>query len=180
MGRDRRRLYPLSGVRHPRVPCGRRAAQAQAGEARTEIASDGGCCASPPGAGPVMTRRIYEIVLGEPHPRGLGHITSLAANVAELGLLHPIVIRPDGTPKRAEAVVKLLAEHKAEVLAVLVLGASTSERGDQESAVDDREARRWRDRLATRTGEWFHGHRGLEKARWIGRGDAVYECNESN
>jgi hypothetical protein len=90
MGRDRWRLYPLSGVRHPRVPCGRRAAQAQAGEARTEIASDG-CCASHPGAGTMTTRRIDEIVVGERHRRDLGDIASLAANVAELGLLHPIV-----------------------------------------------------------------------------------------
>jgi hypothetical protein len=82
----------------------------------------------------MTTRRIDEIVVGERHRRDLGHITSLAANLAELGLLHPIVIRPDGTLKRAEAVVKLLAEHK---LAALALGASTSERGDQESAVDD-------------------------------------------
>jgi ParB family chromosome partitioning protein len=96
MGRDRRRLYPLSGVRHPRVPCGRRAAQAQAGEARTEIASDGECCASHPGAGTMTTRRIDKIVLGERHRRDLGDIASLGANVAELGLLHPIVIRPDG------------------------------------------------------------------------------------
>src|SRR6516165_3172588 len=95
MGRDRRRLYPLSGVRHPRVPCGRRAAQAQAGEARTEIASDGGCCASHPGAGTMTTRRIDEIVVGERHRRDLGDITSLAANLAELGLLHPILIRSD-------------------------------------------------------------------------------------
>jgi hypothetical protein len=85
----------------------------------------------------MMTRRIDEIVLGEPNPRDLRDITSLAASLAELGLLHPIVIRPDGTLKRAEAVVKLLSEHKAEVLAALVLGASTSKRGDQESAVDD-------------------------------------------
>jgi len=85
----------------------------------------------------MTTRRIDEIVLGEPHPRDLGHITNLAANLVEFGLLHPIVIRPAGTPKRAEAMVKLLAEHKAEVLAAFVLGASTSKRGDQESAADD-------------------------------------------
>ena len=63
-------------------------------------------------------------------------------------------------PKRAEAVVKLLASHKAEVLAALAPGASTSERGDQERAVDGTEARRWRDPLATRIVDWFHGDRG--------------------
>ena len=45
----------------------------------------------------MTTRRIDEIVFGERHRRDLGDIASLAANVAQLGLLHPIVIRPDGT-----------------------------------------------------------------------------------
>jgi ParB-like nuclease domain len=40
----------------------------------------------------MTTRRIDEIVAGERHRRDLGDIASLAANVAELGLLHPIVI----------------------------------------------------------------------------------------
>src|SRR5262249_43886245 len=73
-------------------------------------------------------------------------------------------------PKAAETVVKLLAEHKVEVLAALALGASTSERGDQESAVDVKEARRWHDRLATRIVDSFHGDRRWEEARrlaWV-------------
>ena len=45
-------------------------------------------------------------------------------------------------PKRAEAVVELLAAHKAEVLAALA-PASTSKCTDRDAAV----ARRWRDRL---------------------------------
>jgi ParB family chromosome partitioning protein len=40
----------------------------------------------------MTTRRIDEIVVGERHRRDLGDIASLVANVAELGLLHPIVI----------------------------------------------------------------------------------------
>ena len=40
----------------------------------------------------MTTRRIDEIVVGERHRRDPGDIASLAANVAELGLLHPIVI----------------------------------------------------------------------------------------
>jgi ParB family chromosome partitioning protein len=40
----------------------------------------------------MTTRRIDEVVVGERHRRDLGDIASLAANVAELGLLHPIVI----------------------------------------------------------------------------------------
>jgi len=81
-------------------------------------------------------------------------------------------------PKRAEGVVKLLAAHKVEVLAALALGTSTSWCGDQGSAVDGKEARRWRDRLARRIGEWFHGDRGWEEARWLAWGDLQNEWNE--
>ena len=81
-------------------------------------------------------------------------------------------------PKRAEAVVKLLASHKAEVLAALAPGASTSERGDQERAADGTEARRWRDRLATRIVDWFHGDRGWEEARRLAWGDVESEWHE--
>jgi len=81
-------------------------------------------------------------------------------------------------PKRAEAVVKLLAEHKAEVLAALALGATTSERADQESATDHTEARRWRDRLATRIVDWFHGDRGWEEGRRLAWGDLENEWHE--
>src|SRR5262249_55445361 len=81
-------------------------------------------------------------------------------------------------PKRAEPVVKLLGEHKTEVLAALALGASTSERGDQESAVDGKEARRWRDRLARRIVDWFHGNRGLEEARRLAWGDVENAWHE--
>ena len=40
----------------------------------------------------MTTRRVDEIVVGERQRRDLGDIASLAANVAEFGLLHPIVI----------------------------------------------------------------------------------------
>ena len=81
-------------------------------------------------------------------------------------------------PKRAEAVVKLLEAHKGEVLAALALGASTSERADQESATDNTEARRWRDRLATRIVDWFHGDRGWEEARRLAWGDVENEWHD--
>ena len=81
-------------------------------------------------------------------------------------------------PKRAEAVVKLLEAHKGEVLAALALGASTSERADQERAADGTEARRWRDRLATRIVDWFHGDRGWEEARRLAWGDVENEWHE--
>src|SRR5262245_38185093 len=40
---------------------------------------------------------ISGIVVGPRHRRDMGDLGLLAANMAELGLLHPIVVRPDGT-----------------------------------------------------------------------------------
>jgi hypothetical protein len=42
------------------------------------------------------TRRIADIIIGIRHRRGLGDIDSLARSIAEVGLLHPVVIRSDG------------------------------------------------------------------------------------
>jgi ParB family transcriptional regulator, chromosome partitioning protein len=39
---------------------------------------------------------ISKIVIGERHRRHLGNINALAANIGELGLLHPVVVRRDG------------------------------------------------------------------------------------
>jgi len=39
---------------------------------------------------------INRIVIGERHRRDLGDIGGLAASIGELGLLQPIVVRPDG------------------------------------------------------------------------------------
>jgi len=43
------------------------------------------------------TRRLDEIIIGERHRRDMGDMEWLAANIAEIGLLHPIPVRPDGT-----------------------------------------------------------------------------------
>ena len=80
-------------------------------------------------------------------------------------------------PKRAEAVVELLAAHKAEVMAALA-PASTSKCTDRDAAVAGTEARRWRDRLATRIVDWFHGDRGWEEARRLAWGDLENEWHE--
>ena len=81
-------------------------------------------------------------------------------------------------PKRAGAVVELLAAHKAEVLAALA-PASTSKCTDQDAAaVAGTEARRWRDRLATRIFNWFLGGRGWEEARRLAWGDMENEWHE--
>jgi ParB/RepB/Spo0J family partition protein len=39
---------------------------------------------------------INRIVVGIRHRRDMGDLTGLAASMADLGLLHPIVVRPDG------------------------------------------------------------------------------------
>jgi ParB family chromosome partitioning protein len=40
---------------------------------------------------------VESIIIGERHRRDMGDIAALAASMGELGLLHPIVVRPDGT-----------------------------------------------------------------------------------
>ena len=80
-------------------------------------------------------------------------------------------------PKRAEAVVELLTAHKAEVLAALA-PASTSKCTDRDAAVAGTEARRWRDRLATRIVDWFQEDRGWQEARRLAWGDVENEWHE--
>jgi N6-adenosine-specific RNA methylase IME4 len=45
----------------------------------------------------VATRRISDIKIGVRHRRDLGNIDGLAASIGEVGLLHPVVVRPDGS-----------------------------------------------------------------------------------
>ena len=81
-------------------------------------------------------------------------------------------------PKRAEAVVRLLAEHKADVLAALTPDPSAPKCGDQYEALDATQARRWGDRFAARIVDWFHGDRGWEEARRLAWGDVENEWHE--
>jgi hypothetical protein len=39
---------------------------------------------------------VGDVHIGERHRREMGVIAGLAASIAELGLLHPIVVTPDG------------------------------------------------------------------------------------
>jgi ParB family chromosome partitioning protein len=43
----------------------------------------------------MTTRKISDIVVSTRHRKDMGDIAGLAASMADLGLLHPIVIRPD-------------------------------------------------------------------------------------
>jgi hypothetical protein len=70
-------------------------------------------------------------------------------------------------PKRAEQVVKLLAEHKPEVLAALARPRS-----------DLIEPLRWRERFTTRSFEWFRDQRSWEEARQLAWGDLQNEWHE--
>lgn len=67
-------------------------------------------------------------------------------------------------PKNAEAVVKLLAQHKANVLAALAPGAMAS--------------RRWRERFTARTLEWFSGDRDWNTATRLAWGDLENELHQ--
>ena len=39
---------------------------------------------------------VNEIQIGKRHRRDLGDIDGLARSIGDLGLLHPVVVRPDG------------------------------------------------------------------------------------
>jgi hypothetical protein len=69
-------------------------------------------------------------------------------------------------PKRAEAVVKLLAEHKAEVLAVL-----------SPSTIN---ARWWRERFAANAVQWFLGDRNWDAAKRLAWGDLENEWHHQH
>jgi hypothetical protein len=67
-------------------------------------------------------------------------------------------------PKAAEPMVRLLAQHKAEVLAALAPNPG-----------DVIEANHWHERLRTRTFEWAGGKRDRRTARWLAWGDLQNE-----
>jgi len=43
------------------------------------------------------TMRIADIRIGTRHRRDMGDIGALAGTIADVGLLHPVVVKPDGT-----------------------------------------------------------------------------------
>ena len=67
-------------------------------------------------------------------------------------------------PKRAEAVVRLLAEHKAEVLAALTPHPAAAT-----------EAAYWKGRFTARSFDWLRGERGWEAAKRLAWGDLENE-----
>ena len=69
----------------------------------------------------VATRAIADIRIGKRHRRDLGDVNELAASIAAVGLMHPVVIEPDGTliagQRRLEA-YKLLGRTEIPVTVV--------------------------------------------------------------
>jgi ParB/RepB/Spo0J family partition protein len=53
--------------------------------------------ASGPAFSELPSRPIAEIIVGARHRKDMGDIEGLAASIADVGLLHPIVVHPDGT-----------------------------------------------------------------------------------
>jgi ParB family chromosome partitioning protein len=67
------------------------------------------------------TRPVADIMVGERHRKDLGDLPALAQDIAELGLLHPIVIQPDGkliAGTRRLAACKLLGWSRVPVTVV--------------------------------------------------------------
>src|SRR5262245_9780040 len=81
-------------------------------------------------------------------------------------------------PKRAEPVVRLLAEHKLEVLAALAPAPSLNSTDKGDNATRSTEARRWRERFTARTFEWSNGERDWEAAKRLAWGDLENEWHE--
>ena len=50
--------------------------------------------------------RIADIRIGERHRKDMGDIEGLARSIDEIGLLHPVVVRPDGTLVAGERRIK--------------------------------------------------------------------------
>ena len=50
--------------------------------------------------------RIADIQIGERHRKDMGDIEGLARSIDEIGLLHPVVVRPDGTLVAGERRIK--------------------------------------------------------------------------
>jgi ParB family chromosome partitioning protein len=44
-----------------------------------------------------MHKAIKDIIVGDRHRRDLGDVDSLARSIDQIGLLHPVVVRSDGT-----------------------------------------------------------------------------------
>jgi N6-adenosine-specific RNA methylase IME4 len=76
------------------------------------------------------TLPIADIRIGSRHRRDLGDIASLAATIAEVGLLHPIVVRPDGTLIAGERRLRACQSLSWESVPVTIVDLANIVRGE--------------------------------------------------
>ena len=87
----------------------------------------------------MTTRKISDIVVGTRHRKDMGDLAGLAASMDELGLLHPIVVRPDGVlvaGERRLRAAKLLGWEKIRVTAVDLEAVARGELAENEVRKD--------------------------------------------
>ena len=73
---------------------------------------------------------LDRVQVGDRHRRDLGDVDSLARSMAELGLLHPIVIRPDGTLIAGERRLRAAQSLGWQTIPVTVLDLDAVVRGE--------------------------------------------------
>jgi N6-adenosine-specific RNA methylase IME4 len=73
---------------------------------------------------------VAGIVVGQRHRRDLGDIAGLAASIAEIGLLNPIVIRPDGTLIAGERRLRAVESLSREQIEVTIVDLDEIARGE--------------------------------------------------
>lgn len=73
---------------------------------------------------------IERIIIGKRHRRDLGDIDSLAASIAENGLLHPIPVKPDGTLIAGERRLRAAQQLGWTEIPVNVVDLGAVERGE--------------------------------------------------
>jgi hypothetical protein len=110
----------------------------------------------------------------------MGAIATLLRRAEDAGLR----VEPMGDkllvrgPRSAEALVKLLAEHKLEVLAALAPAPSSKSTDTGGDAAGATEACRWRERFTARTFEWSIGGRVWDAAERLAWGDVENAWHE--
>ena len=78
----------------------------------------------------MTTRKISDIVVGTRHRKDMGDLDGLAASMAELGLLHPIVVRPDGVLVAGERRLRAAKLLGWETIRVTVVDVAAIARGE--------------------------------------------------
>jgi N6-adenosine-specific RNA methylase IME4 len=76
------------------------------------------------------TMKIADIKVGSRHRKNFGDIAALAKNIEEIGLLHPVVIRPDGRLIAGERRIKALKHLGRKDIAVTIVDLDKVVRGE--------------------------------------------------